>query len=169
VTKGADARRLQQAIVDLHRIVNSRRLHDTRAARSGVEVTPVAARVLRHVVDDGTVRPGELADRLRMRPNALSRHLKSLEADRCIERVPAPGDGRGALLRPTRRGRTLVQRLEAADDEILAEQLRSWSAADLHQLVTLFDRLVHDLRAPAPAAGAPARARRTTTTSEEPR
>jgi DNA-binding MarR family transcriptional regulator len=151
VTKRASAGQLQQSIVDLHRIINSRKLHGVRATRSGVEVTPVAATVLRHVVDDGPLRPGALADRLRMQPNALTRHLKSLEADGCIERVPAPGDGRGSLLRATRRGRALVHRLEVADEEILAEQLRSWSAADLEQLVTLFDRLVHDLRAPAPS------------------
>jgi len=156
VTKRESAGRLQQSIVDLHRIINSRKLHEVRADRSGVDVTPVAARVLRHVVDEGPVRPGGLADRLRMQPNALSRHLKRLEAEGCIERVPTPGDGRGSLLRATRRGKALVHRLEAADEEILAEQLRAWSAADLDQLVTLFDRLIHDLRAP-PSARRPPR------------
>lgn len=158
MTKRASARQLQQSIVDLHRIINSRKLHGVRAERSGVDVTPVAASVLRRVVDMGTARPVELADRLRMRPNALSRHLKALEADGCIERIPTPGDGRGSLLRPTRRGRALVHRLEAADDEILTEQLRSWSAADLEQLVTLFDRLIHDLRTPPAPRPTPARA-----------
>ena len=159
MSKRANARQLQQSIVDLHRIINSRKLHGVRAERSGVDITPVAARVLRHVLDEGPVRPGELADRLRMQPNALSRHLKALETDRCIERVPTPGDGRGSLLRGTRRGRALVNKLEAADDEILAEQLRSWSAADLEQLVTLFDRLIQDLRTPPSARRSPQEAR----------
>jgi DNA-binding MarR family transcriptional regulator len=150
VTERDSARRLQLAIVDLQRITNSRRLHGSRSMRSGVDLSPAAGAVLRRVVDDGPVRPGVLAERARMHPPALTRQLKSLEADRCIERVPAPSDGRGALVRATRRGRSLVHRLEAADDQILEEQLSSWSAGELTQLVDLFERLVHDLRSPSP-------------------
>jgi DNA-binding MarR family transcriptional regulator len=151
VGKRHSAHRLQLAIVDLQRITNSRRLHSVRSTRSGVDLSPAAGAVLRRVVDEGPVRPGVLAQRSRMGSPALSRQLKSLEADRCIERVPAPDDGRGALLRATRRGRSLVDRLEQADQAILEEQLRSWSAADLAQLVGLMERLVHDLRTPAPS------------------
>src|SRR3954463_14837644 len=135
------ARRLQLAIVDLQRITNSRRLHGIRSTRSGVDLSPAAGAVLRRVVDDGPVRPGVLADRARMQPPALTRQLKSLEADGCIERVPTPTDGRGALVRATRRGVSLVHRLEGADEQIISEQLQSWSAADLGQLVDLLDRL----------------------------
>ena len=151
-SKRSSAQRLQLAIVDLQRITNSRRLHAIRARRSGVEVTPVAASVLRHVTAEGPVRPVDLAGRLRMRPPALSRQLKNLEADGCIERVPSPGDGRGSLVQVTPRGRTLMGRLEDGDRELLAEQRRSWSATDLAELVGLLERLVHDLRAPPPDA-----------------
>src|SRR4051794_11610240 len=130
-SKRSSAQRLQVAIVDLQRITNSRRLHATRAQRSGVDITPVAASVLRHVATEGPSRPVDLAERLRMRPPALSRQLRNLEADGCIERVPAPGDGRGSLVEATPLGRKLMGRLEDSDDELLAEQLRSWSATDL--------------------------------------
>jgi DNA-binding MarR family transcriptional regulator len=89
---------------------------------------------------------------MRMQPSALSRQLKALEVEGCIERVAIPGDKRGWLVRVTRRGRGIVQRLERADSAILAGQLRNWSASDLDALNSLLDRLIHDLRAPAPAA-----------------
>jgi DNA-binding MarR family transcriptional regulator len=150
MTDRVGAHRLQDAIIDLQRITNSRKLHRSLAARAGVAIGPVAGSVLRHVVHDGPVRPAELAERMRMQPPALSRQLKALEADGHIERVPIDGDRRGWLLRATRRGRGVVQRLERADEGILAEQLRNWSPADLDTLNDLLDRLVHDLRAPAP-------------------
>ena len=153
--KRESARRLQLAIVDLQRITNSRRLHGIRSERSGVALSPAAGAVLRHVVDGGPVRPGALADQARMQPPALTRQLKSLEADGCIERVAAPTDRRGALVRATRRGRSLVHRLEAADDQIIGEQLASWTSSDLTLLVDLLDRLVHDLRTPATSAITP--------------
>ena len=145
------AHRLQSAIVDLQRITNSRKLHGVRAARAGVTISPVAGSVLRHIVEEGPLRPALLAERLRMQPSALSRQLKVLEADGCIERVPIPGDKRGWLVRVTQRGRGIVQRLERADEDLLAGQLGNWSATDLDTLNDLLDRLIHDFRLPAPA------------------
>jgi len=151
-SKRAGVHQLLGAIVDLQRITNSRKLHRVRAEHSGVSVGPVAGAVLRHVAVEGPIRPAVLADRMRMRPPALSRQLKVLEQEGCIDRIPSPGDGRGALVRATRRGRGQVQRLERADDDILTGQLRDWSAADLTLLNGLLERLIHDLRAPAPSA-----------------
>jgi DNA-binding MarR family transcriptional regulator len=154
VSDRAGASRLQNSIVDLQRITNSRRLHGARAARAGVTITPVAGSVLYRILEEGPLRPALLAERMRMRPSALSRQLKVLEAEACIERVALPGDKRGWLVRVTRRGRGIVQRLERADGDILTEQLRHWSHADLDTLNDLLDRLIHDLRAPSPAVSA---------------
>ena len=108
----SDTRRLKTALVDVYRILNSSRVRDTTTRRSAVNVSAVAGGVLRHVLDEGPIRPVDLAQRVRLRPPALSRHLKNLEAEGCIERVPSPGDGRGALVRVTRRGRSAIERLE---------------------------------------------------------
>lgn len=151
VSDPAVAHRLQSAIVDLQRITNSRKLHGLRAARAGVTISPVAGAVLRHIVEEGPVRPALLAERMRMQPSALSRQLKVLEAEGYIERVPISGDKRGWLVRVTQRGRGIVQRLERADEDIITGQLRHWSAADLDTLNDLLDRLIHDFRLPAPA------------------
>jgi DNA-binding MarR family transcriptional regulator len=158
MSRQGDARRLQQAIVDLGRITTSRRLGASRAERAGVEIAPAAAAVLRHVVLEGPIRPVALSERTRMKPPALSRQLKTLEADGLIERVATPDDGRGATLRPTRAGRALQRRLEQADDEILGEQLARWSATELSTLADLLERFVVDLRTPsAPPPSRPSR------------
>jgi DNA-binding MarR family transcriptional regulator len=151
VSDRAVALRLQNAIVDLQRITNSRKLHSVRSARAGVTIAPVAGSVLRHIVEDGPMRPAVLAERMRMQPSALSRQLKVLESDGYIGRVPIHGDRRGWMVRVTHRGRGIVQRLERADADILAGQLRNWSDADLDTLNDLLDRLIRDFRVPAPA------------------
>jgi MarR family transcriptional regulator, organic hydroperoxide resistance regulator len=112
----------------------------------------VAGSVLRHVIENGPARPALLAERIRMQPSALSRQLRVLEDEGCIERDLIPGDGRGWLVRVTQRGRGIEQRLERADAEILAGQLRNWSPVELDTLNDLLGRLIHDLRAPAAAA-----------------
>jgi DNA-binding MarR family transcriptional regulator len=145
----SDTRRLKTALVDVYRILNSSRVRDTTARRSAVNISAVAGGVLRHVLDEGPIRPVDLAQRVRLRPPALSRHLKNLEAEGCIERVPSPGDGRGALVRVTRRGRSAIERLQQAEDQIMNEQLRDWDRQDMKQLLTLLDRLITDLRTPA--------------------
>ena len=145
----SDTRRLKMALVDVYRILNSSRVRDTTTRRSAVNISAVAGGVLRHVLDEGPIRPVDLAQRARLRPPALSRHLKNLEAEGCIERVPSPGDGRGALVRATRRGRSAIERLEHTEDQIMNEQLRDWDPQEMKQLLTLLDRLITDLRTPA--------------------
>jgi DNA-binding MarR family transcriptional regulator len=145
-----DTRRLNTALVDVYRILNSSRVRDTTTRRSAVNISAVAGGVLRHVLDEGPIRPVDLAQRARLRPPALSRHLKNLEAEGCIERVPSPGDGRGALVRVTRRGRSAIERLQQTEDQIMNEQLRDWDPHEMDQLLTLLDRLINDLRKPAP-------------------
>ena len=145
----SDTRRLKMALVDVYRILNSSRVQAATTRRSAVNISAVAGGVLRHVLDEGPIRPVDLAQRVRLRPPALSRHLKNLEAEGCIERVPSPGDGRGALVRVTRRGRSAIERLEQTEDQIMNEQLQNWDPQEMKQLLTLLDRLISDLRAPA--------------------
>ena len=47
----------------------------------------------------------------------------------------------------TAAGRVAHRRIEAANDELMAEQLDGWSVEELSELVEQLDRLVADLRA----------------------
>lgn len=144
-------RRLKDAIVAVQRVTNSRRLDVVRAERSGVPLGLVATGVLYQVVESGPLRAASLAERSRMQPAALSRQLGILERAGCIDRVPDPTDGRGSVVRATRQGRAVHDRIQASDDDLFAAQLARWQPAELDQLADLLERLVTDLRAPAPA------------------
>lgn len=143
-------RRLKDAIVAVQRVTNSRRLDVVRAERSGVPLGMVATGVLYQVVESGPLRAASLAQRSRMQPAALSRQLGILERAGCIDRVPDPTDGRGSVVRATRQGRAVHHRIQSSDDELFAAQLARWEPAQLDQLADLLERLVTDLRAPAP-------------------
>lgn len=139
----------------IRRITNSRKLDVLRSERSGVPLSLVTTGVLRQVVESGPLRAGALADRARMQPTALSRQLRILEEAGCIERLPDPADGRGAVIGPTPAGRRTYERVRAANEELFAAQLAGWSDDEVGHLGELLDRLVADLRRPrGPAAPA---------------
>lgn len=142
---------MQEAIVAIQRITNSRKLDVLRARHSGVPLSLVATGVLRQIVESGPLRAGALAERARMQPAALSRQLRILEEVGCIERLPDPTDGRGALVGPTPEGRRIHRRVRAANEELFAAQLEGWADGELDHLGGLLDRLVTDLRSPTRA------------------
>ncbi len=144
----ADARhQLSDALGALQRITGSPRLDRRNAVRSGVPIGFAAIGVLGKVIADGPLRMSDLATAGRMHPAALTRQVQALEAEGYIERRPDPLDGRAAVVHVTAAGRAAHRRVQAANDEIMAEQLMDWSLDDLTGLVAQLDRLVTDLRA----------------------
>jgi DNA-binding MarR family transcriptional regulator len=112
----------------------------------------VATGVLYHIVERGPLRANHLAGFCRMQPAALSRQLGKLEAAGWIDRAPDPADGRCSVVQATVEGKAIHERLQATDDELFAAQLARWNAAELNGLADLLERLVVDLRTPAPRA-----------------
>lgn len=133
----------------MQRLTNSRKLDVLRAERSGLPLSLVTTGVLYQVVESGPLRAGTLAERTRMQPAALSRQLRNLERQGCLERVPDPSDGRGSVIRATDHGRAVHQRVRAANDELFAAQLSDWDTEELDRLADQLERLITDLRAPA--------------------
>ena len=93
------------------------------------------------------MRMSDLADLVRMHPAALTRQVQALEIEGLVERSQDPADGRASVIAVTDAGRKVHSRIEAANDEIMAEQLSEWSDEELRELVSILDRLVADLRA----------------------
>src|SRR5262245_14642377 len=79
--------------------------------------------VLQFPGPDG-VRPGMLADRAGISKQAMNQLLRSLEALGYIARSKAPDEGRGRIVRLTKRGRAAYAKIH----EILREIERDWSA-----------------------------------------
>ncbi|HSA53787.1 MAG TPA: MarR family transcriptional regulator [Yinghuangia sp.] len=143
----ADSRRaINDAINALKRFVNSRQLDAVHAARSGVPLNLVAIGILYRVIRHGPIRPTELAGLADIQPAALSRQIRILEEIGFIVRVGDAEDGRVSFVEATEAGRTAHARFAAANDALLAEHLKDWTAEELTALAEQMQRLVADLR-----------------------
>lgn len=101
-----EAARLRAALLRLGRLL--------RNIDAGSGLTPAEISVLAAVDRCGPVRPSDLARHQALNPTMLSRLLGRLVAAGTLARHDDPGDGRGALVSVTVRGRRLHQRLQAA-------------------------------------------------------
>lgn len=102
-----------------------------RAERAGV-LTLSQVSVLGWLARVGELTPGEVAARLRMLPQSLTRTFRSLEHNGWVTRVRDPSDGRQSLLMITESGR-----------EILAAEVRpryEWVANSMVQTLTVTER-----------------------------
>ena len=99
-----------------------------RAERAGV-LTLSQVSVLGWLVRVGDLTPGEVAARLRMLPQSLTRTLRSLEQNGWVTRMRDPSDGRQSVLMITDAGR-----------ETLTSEMRpryEWVASGMAQTMTV--------------------------------
>lgn len=151
----ASRRRLNEAIGALNRVVASPRLNGTIAERSGVGLGYGTLRILGLVLEHGPIDLSRLAERSQLAPNALSRHVKALEARAFVVREALPDDRRVSVVTATAEGRDAVRRFLRANDRMMAGPLAGWSDDELDALSSALERLVADLRRPAAMAGSP--------------
>lgn len=93
-----------------------------RAERAG-ELSLNQTAVLGRVAVQGPITPGEVADRLRMLPQSLTRTFAALEASGLLRRMPDPDDGRQSLLVATTEGRAALRAEMAPRDRWLAHAM----------------------------------------------
>jgi DNA-binding MarR family transcriptional regulator len=93
-----------------------------RAERAGA-LTLNQVAVLGCVATNGPVTPREVARRLRMVPQSLTRPLAALEKGELVRRTPDPADGRGALLDVTPAGLAALRAEMAPRDRWVEEAL----------------------------------------------
>jgi DNA-binding MarR family transcriptional regulator len=106
-----------------------------RAERAG-ELSPNQAAVLGRVAVQGPITPGEVAERLRMLPQSLTRTFAALEASGLVRRMPDPDDGRQSLLVVTKEGRSALRAETAPRDRWLARAMSAvLSDAECEQLL----------------------------------
>jgi DNA-binding MarR family transcriptional regulator len=80
-------------------------MHDGLPSEGFDDIRPShSVGVLRTIDPEGT-RPGELARRAGVTPQAMAEFVRYLESRGYVERVPDPTDGRARLVRLTPRGR----------------------------------------------------------------
>jgi DNA-binding MarR family transcriptional regulator len=109
--------------------------------------------VLRIIGRFPAVPAGRLAQLLHVHPSTLTGILRRLEEQHLVRRRIDPRDGRRVLLRLTRRGRALNQRLEGTIESAVAQLLAETDAHTLDGARAVLSTLAELLRAVAAAGG----------------
>lgn len=109
-------------------------------------LAPHQARALRTIAGEGPLRPGALAERLRVAPRSVTEVVDALVERELVDREPDPSDRRATILSLTDAGRDLVHEITALRrahttavfDEVLTPQEQASLA---YLLGRLADRL----------------------------
>lgn len=96
-----------------------------RVSESGFEDIRSTHDCVFRFLDPRGVRLRDLAGKAGMTPQSVGEHVDDLERLGYVERVPDPSDRRAKLIRPTERGRAVMDAARRA----LAEIEREWNAA----------------------------------------
>lgn len=109
------------ALGDLFLLTSRQVRHRWAASLTPWDLAPHQGRALRLVADLGPVRPGVLAEHLRIAPRSVTDVVDALEQRGFVERHPDPGDRRATVLHLTSTGREVraaidASRREEADD-----------------------------------------------------
>jgi MarR family transcriptional regulator, transcriptional regulator for hemolysin len=118
---------------------HARQLFDHRLAAAGSTFATYVT--LGMLARHGPVIQRQLATMLGVEPATLTRQLDRLERDGLVARQPVTGDRRAALVRLTRPGRILLQRLDHAMAQADAELCARLTAEQAGQLRGLLDLL----------------------------
>lgn len=110
-TMSSDAADLQEAVA---KFVRAFGLHRPDRTPCGQPVPVSEAHALGELARDGQVRQAELARRLSLEKSTTSRLVGQLVDRGWVERLPAPGDGRGVMLRLTLPGERAASQLAEA-------------------------------------------------------
>jgi DNA-binding MarR family transcriptional regulator len=122
-----DERDLQDAV---GRFVRAFGLHQPDQTPCGQPVPVSEAHALGELARDGALRQSELAQRLRLEKSTTSRLVTQLISRGWAQRRPAPGDGRGVLVRLTGDGVSAAEQLAKARAARFAEVLDRVPAGD---------------------------------------
>ncbi len=134
----------QPALGDLHLAVSRRLRSAYVAALEPYGVSPHHARALRAVRDSGPIRPGRLAESLRIAPRSVTDVLDDLEGQGLVSRRADPGDRRAQIVTLTSEGEDLLRDIDAHRTDAASELFGSLSARDRAELARILASLLRD-------------------------
>jgi len=135
---------IEQALTRVSHLAGRVRQHDRLMALAGVSLDRAAVALLRQIVDSQPLRPGELAALLGVEASHITRQVQQLEKSGYVTRIPDPADRRAQRIQITPAGESVIQRIREASCQGMQMALGDWSPQELHQLATLFHRMVGD-------------------------
>lgn len=133
----------------LVRLAQLRAFDEFHRRFAGLHFTPARFAVFAMIVANPGIRPGMLAEELRVKPPNIATLVNSLVASQLIERRQSPDELRAIELTPTPLGLASYHQIFQAHEEtdtLLVEQL---SPAERRKLVALLQKL---LSRPLPAS-----------------
>ncbi|SRR6266498_4971670 len=145
----ADVTEIERALTHISYLTNRVRNHERLMALAGVPLDRAAVALLRQIADSEPLRPSELAARLGVEASHVTRQAQQLQKAGYVTRVPDPDDHRAQRIQLTPVGREAVGRIREASYRGMQMALAHWSPQELHELATLFQRMVGDLLAHA--------------------
>ncbi|WP_430331510.1 MarR family winged helix-turn-helix transcriptional regulator [Rhodococcus sp. ACT016] len=104
--------------------------------------------LLSHVAAGQGRRCNVLADRMRVTPSTMSRHIAHAEELGYLDRVPDPVDRRATLPALTDEGAAVLRRHRARQREWLLEAIADWTDEELQQLLSGLARLRSSIQHP---------------------
>ncbi|HET6483513.1 MAG TPA: MarR family transcriptional regulator [Actinoplanes sp.] len=123
----------------------SRRLrHRTREALEPWELTPSLGRALSVLSREGEMRPGALAEQLRIAPRSATEVVDDLQRLGLAERHPDPADRRAVLVTLTDEGLRTGRNIHAARREAGKRFFATLSPDDRDELSRLLRQLRED-------------------------
>jgi DNA-binding MarR family transcriptional regulator len=142
-----DVTEIEQALTHISYLTNRVRNHERLMALAGVSLDRAAVALLRQIADSEPLRPSELAARLGVEASHVTRQAQQLQKAGYVTRVPDPEDHRAQRVQLTPAGQEAAGRIREASYRGMQMALAHWSPEELHQLATLFQRMVGDLLA----------------------
>ncbi|MFI2436700.1 MarR family winged helix-turn-helix transcriptional regulator [Streptomyces sp. NPDC018693] len=133
---------LQQALGSFVRAFG---LHQPETTPCGRPISVSEAHALSELAQEEELRQVELARRLRLQKSTVSRLVGQLSARGWLERAPAPGDGRGVVLRLTPSGRQAARGLAEARRERFSRLLDAIPAHERAGVLHALDVMVEAL------------------------
>ena len=132
------------ALGDLHLAVSRRLRTAYVAALEPYGVSPHHARALRAVRDHGPIRPGRLAEALRIAPRSVTDVIDDLEGRGLVARAADPDDRRAQIVTMTDAGVALLAAIDDQRTDAASELFGRLSAGDRAELARILGSLLRD-------------------------
>jgi DNA-binding MarR family transcriptional regulator len=127
----------------LVRLAQLRAFDEFHQQFAGLGVTPAGFSVLTLIVANPGVRPGAIAEELRVKPSNVAALVNALAAAGLVERTPDASELRANLLHATKKGLGIWKEMDRSRREADARFVERLSAPELERLVALLRKLLH--------------------------
>jgi DNA-binding MarR family transcriptional regulator len=140
---GAGPNAAEPTLGDLHLAVSRRLRAAYSAALEPYGVSPHHARALRAIREQGAVRPGRLAEALRIAPRSVTDVIDDLEGRGLVTRAPDPDDRRALRVTLTPAGERLLAEVDSHRTDAATELFGTLSEQDRRELARILTALLH--------------------------